>query len=416
MPAPMSVAFLADYFCYWMGGANILGFILNCAQRAAAPQNARIHLLLNARMLPAQARAGIDDFLPVRAEQINADGPLRALIETARPELLIFYKDLKRTLDALEIDVIGPTGLDLSGAVGGRPWFGYIPDFQHQHLPHFFSQDERFRRDRLFRGVVENSAGVFVNSATVAGDIQQMFPAAARGARILRIPQLLPRVDYALAEDVDSLLRRHGVRAKYLVSCSQRWLHKQHDLIIEAFARLAPGHPDLDLVFTGETSDSRDPDHGPRIEALIDRIGLRGRIHSLGLIPRDEQLALIDHAQLLVQASLFEGGPGASGTLEAALLGTPIVASDIGPNRELYFAAARFFDTQSLASLVAALEETLRRDSTGRSAPFDAEQVEFLALASGIQFLAALRAAAQGAGMVARGAAAPAAEPRALAA
>jgi glycosyltransferase involved in cell wall biosynthesis len=416
MSAPMSVAFLGDYFCYWMGGANILGFILNCAQRAAAPQNARIYLLLNARMLPAQSRAGIDDFLPVRAEQINADGPLRALIETARPELLIFYNDLRRTLDALEIDVVGPTGFDLSGAVGGRPWFGYIPDFQHQHLPHFFSQDERFRRDRLFRGIVENSGGVFVNSATVAADIQQVYPAASRRTRILRIPQLLPRVEYALAAGFEALRRRYRVRAKYLISCSQRWLHKQHDLIIEAFARLAPERPELDLVFTGETSDSRDPDHGPRIEALIDRLGLRGRVHSLGLIARDEQLALIDHAQLLVQASLFEGGPGASGTLEAALLGTPIVASDIGPNRELYFAAARFFEVSSLASLVAALEETLGREPQARSAPFDAEQIDFLALASGIQFLASMRAAALGAGMEARGVAAPEGEPRVLAA
>jgi glycosyltransferase involved in cell wall biosynthesis len=389
----MSVAFLADYFCAWMGGANILGFMLNCAQRAAPIQNARIHVLLSARLLPEAARSQIDDFLPLRPEQINAGGPLLALIETARPELLIFYKDLRRTLEVLQVDVVGPTGFDLAGTID-LPWFAYIPDLQHQHLHHFFSQEERFFRDRLFRALVENSAGVFVNSATVAADIQQVYPAAARRARILRIPQLLPPVVYKLADGLDALLSRRGLRPHYIVSCSQRWKHKQHDLIIEAFGRIAPEHPDLDLVFTGDTAETRDPGYGARIEALIERQGLRDRVRYLGMIPRDDQLALIDNAQLLVQASLFEGGPGASGTLEASLLGTPIVASDIGPNRELYFAAARYFDASSVTELASVLEQTLACAPAQRSAPFDVEQIEFLATACGIQLLAAMRVAA----------------------
>jgi glycosyltransferase involved in cell wall biosynthesis len=402
MPAPMSVAFLADYFCAWMGGANILGFMLNCAQRAAPIQNARIHVLLSARMLPVSAQTGIDDFLPLRPDQINADGPLLALIETARPELLIFYKDLRRTLAVLQVDVVGPTGFNLAGTID-QPWFAYIPDLQHQHLHHFFSQDERFFRDRLFRSLVENSAGVFVNSATVAADLQQVYPSAARRARILRIPQLLPPVDYALLAGFDELLSRRRVRPRYIVSCSQRWMHKQHDLIIEAFARIAPDHPDLDLVFTGDTAETRDPGYGARIEALIDRHRLCDRVRYLGLIPRDEQLALIDHAQLMVQASLFEGGPGASGTLEAGLLGTPIVASDIGPNRELYFAAARYFDATSVGALAAALAQTLAHAPAERSAPFDVEQIEFLGTACGIQLLAAMRVAAASAVSTAAG-------------
>lgn len=398
---PLSIAFVADYFCAWMGGANILGFMLNCAQRAAPVQNVRIHLLLSARTLPAAAQAQIDDFLPLRADQLRADGPLAALIDTARPELLIFYKDLERTLDALQVDVVGPTGMDL-GRLGGRPWFAYIPDFQHQHLHQFFSQDERFGRDRLFRALVENSAGVFVNSATVASDIQQLYPSAARNARILRIPQLLPRVDYTLPDGIDALRARHRLRPRYILSCSQRWLHKQHDRIIEAFARIADEQPDLDLVFTGDTAETRDPQHGARIEALIDSLGLRARVRYLGMIARDEQLALIDHAQLLVQASLFEGGPGASGTLEAALLGTPIVASDIGPNRELYFATARFFDAGSSEALAQQMRQSLAAQATGgdlRTPPFDAEQIEFLATACGIQLLAAMRAAGASAGL-----------------
>jgi glycosyltransferase involved in cell wall biosynthesis len=397
MHKPLSVAFLADYYCGWMGGANLLGFVFQCAQLAAAAQNVRLHLLLSAAMLPPPARHGIDGFLPLAPRQIAADGPLRALLDSARPELVIFYADLGRTLDLLGVDVIGPTGFDLSTVAAGRPWFAYIPDFQHQYLPRFFSQEERLARDRQFRLLVENAAGVFVNSATVASDIERFYPGSSRRARILRLPQLLPATDHHCERGIEGVLERYGIRRPYLLSCSQRWLHKRHDLIVEAFARIAQRCPQLELVFTGERTDHRDPEYAARVQAAIQRHGLQGRVHSVGLIPRDEQLALIADAQAIVQASIFEGGPGASGTLEAALLGTPIVASDIPANRELMFAAARFFEADSIDGLVRAIEGALEGAGDGRAPPFTQDEREVLAMASGLAFLAALRAVANSA-------------------
>lgn len=390
----LSVAFVADYFCAWMGGASLLGFLLNCVHKAAAAQNVRPYLLLDARMLPASLQREVIDFLPLARTQIDADGPLRALLESAGVEQVLFYRDFPRTLDLLQIDVVGPTGADLSGAAGGRPWFAYIPDFQHQHLPRYFTQQERFHRDRQFRALIENSAGVFVNSATVAADIERLYPAAARSTRVLRLPQLLPQVEYHGGAGFEAVLARHRVRPDYVLSCSQRWLHKRHDLIVEAFARIAHRYPELDLVFTGEVHDHRDPHHAERVAACIERHGLAARVRTLGMIGRDDQLALIDHARALVQASLFEGGPGASGMLEAALLGTPVVASDIAANRELTFATVQYFEAGSAEALAAALEGSLRRGCGERVPPFDAAQREVLSISAGIQFLAALRAAA----------------------
>ncbi len=391
---PLSVAFLADYYCGWMGGANLFGFIFRCAQLAAAAQNVRLHLLLSAGMLPPAARQGIDGFLPLGAGQIAADGPLRALLDTASPELVIFYADSARTLDLLHVDVIGPTGFDLRSTAGGRPWFAYIPDFQHQYLQQFFTQEQRLARDRQFRLLVENATGVFVNSATVAADIERFYPGASRSVPILRLPQLLPETDHRSAQDIDAVFARYGIRRPYVLSCSQRWLHKRHDLIVEAFARVAQRHPQLHLVFTGERTDHRDRDYAARVDATIERHGLADRVHSVGLIPRDEQLALIAHARAVVQASVFEGGPGASGTLEAALLGTPVIASDIAANRELTFAPARFFETDSIESLVAAIERTLAHADGERAPPFTKDERDVLAMASGLNFLATLRAAA----------------------
>jgi glycosyltransferase involved in cell wall biosynthesis len=387
-----SVAFLADYFVSWMGGANLLGSLLNCLARAAPAQNASIHVLFDATQLPEAIRSQVDDFLPIQPSSMTTEGPLKCLLDSCAPEHLIFYRDLARTLKVLEIDAVGPSGTHL-GPSGTMPWFGYIPDFQHDHLAENFSQAERISRSAQFRKIAEDSLGVFVTSSSVASDIERFYPAAARRRRIFRLPRLLPRIEPPAADDVERVRARYGIPDRYLLSCSQRWIHKQHHLIVEAFAQLvARGASDLQLVFTGATDDYRDPAYGPRLEAMIAERGLAGRVHSLGLVPRADQVALIGGALALVQASLFEGNPGASGVLEAALLGTAVIASDIAVNREMDLGRIRYFGSQDPSDLVNAMAETLQ--SADRRAPaYDAAQIDALTMASGMQMLATMRSA-----------------------
>lgn len=393
---PLSVAYLADFYVSWMGGANILGFQLQNLLRAAPAQHAGVHVLLDARQLPRAMQADIGDFLPLRREQIDADGALRCLLDAA-PDLphLIFYKDLAATLDVLQVDVIGPSGTNL-GAAFGRPWFAYLPDFQHQYLPQYFSAAERQRRDAHFRAQLENCTAIFVNSATVAADISRFYPGASRGKRIHRFPQLYPDVACAFVDQRRPTLEKYRQNAPYLLSCSQRWMHKQHECILLGFAEFLRRCPDspLQLLFTGERGDHRDPAYAAMVEALVERLGLGARVRHLGLIARHDQLQLIAAAHAVVQASQFEGGPGASGTLEAALLGTAIVASDIGANRELDIGYTRFFDGERSDALALAIESLgAPHGHAHRHRPYDTEQIDFLGTASGLQMLATMRAA-----------------------
>lgn len=391
-----SVAMLGDYFTSWMGGANILGAMVHNMLQAAPAQNASVHLLMRHTQLPEALQHEVQDFMPIPREKINASGTMGCLLDhLPQIEHVLFYRDLPRALEALNVDVIGPTGENL-GPSFTRPWFAYIPDFQHQYLTRFFSQRERMQRDQHFRALVENSAGVYVNSTSVANDIQRFYAGAAQTRRVLRLPQLFIDVSTD-GGSVSEVRDRMGIHRPYVLSCSQRWLHKQHEVLIGAFAKHLETHPDsqLDLVFTGERSDYRDPSYAEAIQSLIERLGVRDRVHDLGLIERRDQLQLIAGAQALLQSSLFEGGPGASGMLEAALMGTPILASDIDANRELSFGRIRFFDRQNAQSLASLLPLVDGHDGTAeRDPPFDAEQMAFLSIAGGLQMLATLRGAA----------------------
>jgi len=390
---PFSVAFLADYFVSWMGGATLLGFAVNGVMRAAEAQNTRVHVLMSAQQLPEALRREVRDFLPVPRAQLAAEGPLGCLLDNLPAlDVVLFYRDLDTTLEALGVDVIGPTGQDL-GTGRRRPWFAYLPDFQHQHLPSFFTQRERQQRDSHFRALLENSAGVFVNSGTVVADIERFYGGAARKARVLRLPQVYPDLAAALDDRAVAVRARYGLARPFLLSCSQRWLHKQHEVLVAAFAEHRARHPDsaLQLVFTGERSDYRDPTYADAVDALVAQLGVSEHVRHIGLVPRADQLQLIRSARALLQASLFEGGPGASGTLEAALLGVPVVASDIAANRELQFGQFRFFEAGNAKSLARELARFDGDDAAARAPVFDAEQIEFLRLASGLQTIGALR-------------------------
>lgn len=399
---PLTVAFLADYYASWMGGAQLLANTLECLNSVAGNQNVRVEVLMHARVIGKDTQGDWGDVLRVDASSIRATGPLQCLLEGTQLRQIVFYRDLARAAAVLGVQVIGPTGENL-GAEFPVPWFGYIPDFQHQYLVRFFRQEERMHRDRHFRALVENAHGLFVTSGAAAADAERFYPGAARSKQVLRLPLALPKLDHMA--DLGEVARSYGLGRPFFLSCSQRWLHKQHPLILRAFAETVARHPGwpLELVFTGETGDYRDPNHAREVDELIRSLGLADRVRVLGRIPRDHQLALIRIALAVVQASLFEGQAGASGTMEAALLGTRIIASDIGTNRELSFGRQRFFEAHSPAALALQMEQVVQDVAASGSAdediagalPFDESARQLLQMASGLQLLGTLRAAAK---------------------
>ncbi|MFQ5567346.1 MAG: glycosyltransferase, partial [Paracoccaceae bacterium] len=101
---------------------------------------------------------------------------------------------------------------------------------------------------------------------------------------------------------------------------------KDHRTVIAAFARFRESHPDARLVLAGDG-----PERGA-LEALVGSLGLAESVEFLGDrsdVP--EQLGLMD---VFVYGTTREEGFGIV-LAEAMAAGTPIVATDIGPCREV---------------------------------------------------------------------------------
>ena len=102
---------------------------------------------------------------------------------------------------------------------------------------------------------------------------------------------------------------------------------KGFDLLLEAFARLAPRRPDLGLVLAGD---------GPSragLTALAERLGVTERVYFAGLLGRAEVAGAVDAAAVFVLPSRVE--PFGIVVLEALRAGRPVVVSSRGGAREI---------------------------------------------------------------------------------
>ena len=110
---------------------------------------------------------------------------------------------------------------------------------------------------------------------------------------------------------------------RYLLSLGTFERKKGHDVLIDAFARVASRHEDLDLVIAGRSADQQ------CIDALRTQSaahGLGERVRLLMDVPHGPAMRLLSDAALLVVPSRIE--PFGIVALEAAALARPVVVSD----------------------------------------------------------------------------------------
>jgi glycosyltransferase involved in cell wall biosynthesis len=255
-------------------------------------------------------------------------------------------------IDAVFLAMRAPTSRPACALIG------YVPDYQHRHLPHLFSPKERIERDEVFSRLVHSSHGMAMNARAVADDMRHFTPEPLPSLHVL---PFCPALNADWLGDRPELLSAYAISGPYFIVCNQFWIHKDHLTAFRAFAEIAKWHPNVSLVCTGGTTDGRDPTYFRKLEAESAKLGLGSRLRLLGHVPKRDQIELLKHAVALVQPTLFEGGPGGGSTYEAVALGLRVLLSDLPVNREIDDGDVRFFppgDHVSLSKLMkVALEE-----------------------------------------------------------
>ncbi len=232
----------------------------------------------------------------------------------------------------------------------------WIPDFQEEYFPDFFSREELERRRRSRAEILGNpKCRVVLSSEAAMRDKSKFYPYAKARVEILHFAN--PSKIQIDEVQRDSVFKKYKIdKNTYFICPNQFWKHKNHKIIIEAIKILKSNGTRIKVLLTGREEDSRDPNYFPSLKRSVEKEQLTKEIQFLGFIPKDDLYTLMSFSKAMIQPSLFEGW---STTIEDAIaLNVPVICSNLEVNREQLAENATYFDPYNPEELANILQKT----------------------------------------------------------
>jgi glycosyltransferase involved in cell wall biosynthesis len=248
----------------------------------------------------------------------------------------------------------------------------WIPDFQDKHLPEFFSPDELAMRELQHRSYFENFKHLVFSSNAARFDFETFYPEARVNEYVVHFAvfEAVPSL-----ENYETVLAKYGLPERFFYCPNQFWIHKNHDVVIDAVALLKKRGIETTVVFSGKEHDHRAPDYTVRLKARVVDEGLGNNVRFLGFIPRDDQMVIFRKAVSIIQPSLFEGW---STVIEdAKSVSQYILASRIPANVEQADTNIEFFEPKDPSALAELMSAYVEHDPIRKTVDYQQHQLKF---------------------------------------
>ncbi len=355
------IVVLTDGFLNWNGGVDFITMNITALLAAHSPETSQITLVFPEKKFFSNKMRLLLRLPFLRkwlSKQTIERDPLLLGFNHNRVCFARFGKKrIKRLLTKLKADSAlfcwSDTPVEAKRAVG------YYPDLQHRYYPNFFTPAECANRDRTIERILRMRNALLVTSESVKNDLKKFYPTTTCTLLSLPFAPVLPNIEW-LAPLSLNVQTKYKISSPYFMISNQFWIHKGHKQAFEALKKLPS---DIHLVCTGKEDDFRFPTFYKEMLTLIDELGIRERVHLLGLIPKREQIELMKGAKALVQPTLFEGVPGGGSVQIAIALGLPVIVSDIPVNREIIDGDVHFFCAGNSLDLFEKMESVFKTSS-----------------------------------------------------
>ena len=200
------------------------------------------------------------------------------------------------------------------------PTVGVIHDLMHRYERSFPEAGwiiRRWYRDRHFRLLAVEAKGVCVDS--LLGQRQLVESYGVPSSKVDVLPYAVP--SYAVEEPPNDFDSRYSLPAKFLFYPATLWLHKNHECLFRAMARLVPEFPEIYLVLVGGRGNAES-----YLQVLAVELGIRDRVQFLGYVDYRDMAGFFRRARAFVMPSFF--GPTNIPPLEAMYHGCPALVSN----------------------------------------------------------------------------------------
>lgn len=258
---------------------------------------------------------------------------------------------------------------------------GWIPDFQHLHLPNMFSAVELARRNLSYRNLAARADVVVLSSQDAANDFRRFAPDQAHKSRVLHF---VAQPDMRAADEVNRELieAKYAFTGKYFFLPNQFWKHKNHLVVFEAVRLLKERGCPVTMLCSGYLNDQRNRVHIDTLLDFVKQHHLEEQIRFLGLIDFSHLTWLMRNCLAVINPSLFEGW--STTVEEAKSIGKGMILSDLAVHHEQNPPDSFYFSPHDPEALALLLREQWGNGAAG----INPEREAYAAAALGARTLA----------------------------
>lgn len=276
------------------GGAT--GFALELINGFASKQNIRVMVLCadwNVKFLR--------NFLPKNVQLYQVIGKHNIT------GIVIIDKVLNRIRQKMQSkSILSANGVDIlycpfSAATykeKGIPTVSTILDIQHEYYPQFFVPQELAHRRKFYQDIVKKVERVVCISDYTRDTFCEKYSFPIERTKTIYIA-----IQNRFSKEDDRILDRLNIRGqKYIVYPANFWEHKNHKLLLNAFAMYVCENKDLKLVLTGNPLEN-----ATYYADVIKAMGIEEYVAITGYITDEELYSILKNSKGLIYPSLFEG-------------------------------------------------------------------------------------------------------------
>ena len=184
--------------------------------------------------------------------------------------------------------------------------------------------------------------------------------------KVVVVPPVVPLMPAVSADRRAELLAELGVHAPYILYPAATYPHKNHAMLLEAFAAVTKTE-DVSLVLTGAVgAGAWGSAHSTRADLadLVARLGIDDQVQALGYVTSEQLAALYTGASMLAFPSRFEGF--GIPVLEAMAAGCPVIAANATALPSLVGDAGVLVDPDDGPGWARAMSDLLADDAARR--------------------------------------------------
>lgn len=225
-----------------------------------------------------------------------------------------------------------------------------VHDLGYLYFPQMHPAADRLYLDLSTRWNVQSASCIVADSFATKRDLIRRYHASESRIRVvypfLRESFLRRRPS---AGEIEDAKNRYAIGDDYLIAVGTIHPRKNYERLIRAFQASSGG---CSLVIIGKKGWlSRE------ILALVEKLGLSGRVKLLDYVPETDLVNLYSGARLCVFPSLYEGF--GFPILESQVCGVPVACSNTSSLPEVAGDGAEFFDPLDVGAISQAISRVL---------------------------------------------------------